>query len=276
MEKHHTKTLVSGDRNFDDLAHRFERNVYQSLKGKIRLGVIERDLQEFSSELFTASQKPLRILDVGAGRAPISIKLAQLGHQVTLVDVSVEMLKHAYADAEQSGVLDRIEFFHGSGQAYSEQAASVGNKSFDLILCHAVVEWLQSPQPLMIYLTDLLASGGLLSLSFYNVHGGVFKNLLRTNFKRINRQDFSGSKRSLTPRYPRTISEVFSWFELLPVTRLCHSGIRVFHDYIFNEQDRDREPEELLKWELFYSRESPFRELGRYQHLLYKRLPVQI
>ena len=53
------------DRNFDDLAERFQRKIYGGLKGEIRLAVLWRDLE---SEVPALKEgRPLRILDVGAG-----------------------------------------------------------------------------------------------------------------------------------------------------------------------------------------------------------------
>ena len=42
---------MSGDRNFDDLAPRFKRNVYGGLKGELRLRVLQRDFDEFIPQL---------------------------------------------------------------------------------------------------------------------------------------------------------------------------------------------------------------------------------
>ncbi len=256
---------MAGDRNFDDLAHRFARNVYDSLKGQIRLAVISRDLQALVPQLYT--NKPLRILDAGCGRAPVSVPLLAYGHHLSLVDVSVEMLKLALADADGAATLP--QWFHGSALQYHQQVWS--GEPFDVIFCHAVLEWVENPQSLLEGLLAMLAPNGVLSIIFYNRDGLIFKNLLRTNFRKIKKGQFQGTRRSLTPTYPRSITEVKGLTQTLGLTELCHSGIRVFHDYVFNEQDRNREPEELLAMELEYSQRSPFRELGRYQHLLLRK-----
>ncbi|GAA6169864.1 methyltransferase domain-containing protein [Sessilibacter corallicola] len=263
---------MTSDRNFDDLAHRFEKNVYQSLKGRIRLGVLERDLREFESDLFVGERKnALNILDAGAGKAPMSLSFAAAGHNVTLVDLSVEMLKHAVAEVESKDFSNRVSVYHGSVQQFCEESKTRDDNQYDLILCHAVVEWLSDPLSVITALVERLSVGGKLSLSFYNKDGSVFKNLLRTNFKKIETQDFSGGRRSLTPSFPREIDEVKEWLSDLPLRLLCHSGIRVFHDYIFNRDDLNRDPDSLYQWELHYSRISPFRELGRYQHFLLEK-----
>lgn len=50
------------DRNFDDIADKFSRNIYGTAKGKIRQAVIWDDLQQLLTQL---PDRPLRILDAG-------------------------------------------------------------------------------------------------------------------------------------------------------------------------------------------------------------------
>lgn len=255
---------MAGDRNFDDLAHRFGQNIYQSLKGQIRLSVIERDLVEYCPDF--KSGNPLSVLDAGAGTAPLAALVLSLNHNLTLVDVSVEMLKRAMANVAAQE--RQPEWFHGTIVQFQQQYLG---PSFDVIFCHAVLEWVEAPEALLAALSVLLKPGGTLSLLFYNVDGLIYKNLLRTNFKKLHSKKWVGHRRSLTPNYPRTIEQVEAWCQDAGFHRLCHSGIRVFHDYIFNEADRTRSPQELLDMELHFSRQSPFRELGRYQHFLLSR-----
>ncbi|GLS26422.1 methyltransferase domain-containing protein [Marinibactrum halimedae] len=259
---------MAGDRNFDDLAHRFQRNVYESLKGQIRLNVLERDfLQHFPAPFESPNKNTLSILDAGAGRGLFSLPMAQRGHQLLLCDVSVEMLKLAMADAETAGIENTVEFLHGPIQALSQRP----EQQFDLAICHAVLEWIEDPQAALNELYRQLVPGGVLSLTFYNRHGLIYKNLLRTNFKKIQSKHYSGFRRSLTPTYPRTPEEVIAWAEHSGFSLFCHSGIRVFYDYIFDEADRARSPDELMAMELHFSQELPYRDLGRYQHLLLKK-----
>lgn len=259
---------IDVDRNFDDLAHRFKRNVYDRLKGDIRLAVLERDLQEFLGEpIAQGMTKPLRILDAGGGQGQFSIHLAALGHQVVVCDISAEMLKLAQLNCEAAGVEDRVQLYHGSIQAFAEQ--SVGD--FDLVLCHAVLEWVVEPEKLLKTLLGQLAPGGFLSLTFYNINSITMKNLLRTNFKKVIDGNYRGYRGSLTPTYPRDPERVYEWLDALSIESLCRSGIRCFHDYILEPDHRAVEPEQQLLLELRLSREEPWRSLGRYIHVLSKK-----
>ncbi|MDV7213008.1 SAM-dependent methyltransferase, partial [Azotobacter beijerinckii] len=66
------------DRHFDDLALRFAEKIYGGAKGAIRLAVLQADLAEALPE------RPLRVLDVGAGLGHMALWLDERGHRVTL------------------------------------------------------------------------------------------------------------------------------------------------------------------------------------------------
>jgi S-adenosylmethionine-dependent methyltransferase len=57
------------DRHFDQLATRFAEKIYGGAKGAIRLAVLQADLAE-------APDRPLRVLDIGAGLGHMSLWLA--------------------------------------------------------------------------------------------------------------------------------------------------------------------------------------------------------
>ncbi len=267
------KESVQQDRNFDDLAQRFKKNIYGGLKGDIRLAVLERDCRAHLP-VFPAAEipvKPWRILDAGGGQGQFSLQWAQAGHDVVICDISAEMLKLAEEQVKALGLEKQVQLIHSPVQELPQHLGAA--HQFDFVICHAVMEWLQEPQELLPCLLNYLAPGAYLSLTFYNLHSLIYKNLLRTNFKKIINQDYGGSRGSLTPINPQYPEQVLAWVSQLPLNVLCHSGIRVFHDYIFNEDHRAREPQSLLQLELEFSQQEPYRSLGRYIHLLLQQEP---
>jgi len=260
------KESTGQDRNFDDLAKRFKKNIYGGLKGDIRLAVLERDCAAHLPIVpFNTAAGSWRVLDAGGGQGQFSLQLAQAGHNVVICDISAEMLKLAQEQVEQLGIGDRVELIHCAIQDLPQH---LSDHQFDFVICHAVMEWMQEPDSLLPCLLAYLKPQGYLSLTFYNVHSLIYKNLLRTNFKKISSKDYGGSRGSLTPINPLEPKQVLGWISGLPLQVLSHSGIRVFHDYIFNEEHREREPHILLELELEFSQQEPYRSLGRYIHLL--------
>ncbi|MCG8642166.1 MAG: methyltransferase domain-containing protein [Desulfobacterales bacterium] len=265
------KQYLQSDRNFDDLAPKFKKKVYGNLKGKIRLAVLKKDFEEYYPEILrTAKDTPLHILDAGCGYGPFSLTLARLGHRVTLCDHSERMLEIAAQTIDKENLSMQTTLVHSSIQHFTRDT----DRLYDMVLCHAVLEWVTDPRSLIRILLTHLKPGGILSLTFYNLHGMVYKNLLRTNYKKIVRKEYHGWPGSLTPANPLTADQVLSWIEPYPLTVLCHSGIRVFHDYILDPKDRTRHPDTVLALELEFSRQPPYRDLGRYQHILMKKHSV--
>lgn len=260
------------DRNFDDLAARFQRNVYGGLKGRIRLAVLQRDFaRHWNHAPFVPrnpDQRPLKILDAGGGQGHFSMQFSQAGHDLLLCDISERMLELAKEQAAEAGVADAVSFLHCPIQSLSTQ---VGLHAFDLVLCHAVLEWVVDPRQLLTTLASLVKPGGYLSITFYNVHAMAYKNLLRGNFSKVKEHDYGGFRGSLTPINPLRPETVHGWLAELPLRTVCTSGIRVFHDNILDKSVREQDPEQILEMELMLSTQDPYRALGRYQHVLLSR-----
>lgn len=263
------------DRNFDDLAMRFKRNVYGTLKGRIRLAILERDFAESLAQLY-APNPPLDILDLGAGQAPFSLQFANCGHRLVLTDISSNMLNEAELALTNGDpdVRQRVHFLHAPLQKLAEPLARAGLPGkFDMVICHAVIEWLADPQSLYDYISRYLKPGGFVSLTFYNINGLAFKNLLRTNFHKFDIDNFTSFRGSLTPTHPQEPQTVLRELDARGFMLKAKSGIRVFHDYILNPEDRNREPDAVVTKELAYSRREPFWQMARYIHFIAQLAP---
>lgn len=264
------------DRNFDDLANRFAHRVYGGLKGDIRLAVLWRDLQELLQKRAEnvssqGEQQPLRILDVGGGLGQLAIRLAQAGHRVVFNDLSPVMMQQARSRAREAGVDVDICFEPGS---YQDLLQRLEQSSFDLILCHAVLEWLEQPQYLVPALNQLITADGYLSLCFYNPAAKTYRNLIRGNFDVLNRQQpYQSDRGSLTPNHPCELTQVLEWLDAESLHIVRSSGVRVFHDYVVEKRGGHHNPEQVLEMELRFSDREPYKWLGRYLHLLAHKQP---
>ncbi|WP_394204577.1 methyltransferase domain-containing protein [Shewanella waksmanii] len=254
------------DKNFDALAHKFANNIYGSTKGQVRETVVWRDLQWALSQF--PSDRPLRILDAGGGFGLFSQKLAKLGHQVVLCDISEKMLDIAKTQInqyqQQSGEHLAIEIVHGPIQALTVDAYG----KFDLILCHAVAEWLADAQTTLSQLPKMLNQGGVFSLMFYNKEAMRFFNLVSGNFDYVKAGLKVKKKVGLTPTHPVYIQDVRQWLVNWNMSCVHESGVRVICDYLKTHQPANATFEQLLEMELRYSTSPTYVPLGRYVHFI--------
>lgn len=241
------------DRHFDELATRFAKKIYGGAKGAIRLAVLQADLAE------ALPDKPLRVLDVGAGLGHMSLWLAERGHDVTLAEPAGPMLEGARARFAEAG--QTATFIQAPWQDLLGQL----DQRYDLVVCHAVLEWLAEPASILPVLHQLTAPDGMLSLAFYNKNALVYRNLLKGHFRKLRKAEFAGEKQSLTPQQPLDPEEMATQLAGLWQVE-SQSGIRVFHDYMPHEFQAKAELIDLLEMELAYRRHPAFAGLGRYLH----------
>ena len=109
----------------------------------------------------------LRVLDAGGGNGLDSIPLAVAGHHVTIVDYSAEMLTDAMHNAIALGAQDRVTTHQAELQSLP---LLFPEPSFDLILCHNVLQYVDDVPALLVALATTLRPGGLLSLVSVNRH----------------------------------------------------------------------------------------------------------
>jgi len=266
------------DRSFDAIADHFEKKVYGGLKGEIRLAVLRRDIFEYSAQMSEALGRPLRILDVGAGLAQIAIELAAQGHSVVINDISANMLEKAKASAEKIDKKLDITWYVCPYQALKEKLAQAEaeTEKFDLIMSHALLEWLAEPAAVMDFFDKHLIDGGALSVCFYNPASFDYRNLIMGNFNLLDSlldgNDYKAdNKKSLTPNHPVAKEEVESWLKAHDYQTVRSSGLRVFHDYAPLKRGGHNDPDAVIRMELRYSQLEPYKWLGRYLHILAKR-----
>ena len=249
------------DRNFDDLAERFNARIYDTSKGQLRLEILKQDLHQFTES------KDLQIWDAGCGAGQISLWLADFGHQLTLCDISEKLLdqaKQSFAQAE----LD-AGFHHASIQQLAPQLAE-----FDLVICHAVMEWLATPLETLKLVLDRVKTGGYLSLMFYNRNAMVYKNIIQGGWRLepILNDRYIGAGNKLSPPFPQYPYELIQFLESNGFEIIQHSGIRVFSDYLNSESRNQTNEQELLALEHHYCRMPTYRDMGRYVHLLTEKI----
>lgn len=254
------------DRIFNGIAPRFVRNIYGSQKGKVRLEILWRDLQEGVPALSQGA--PFSVLDVGAGLGQVSHRLAVQGHKPLLLEPGEEMRRLAVQYWEQALPAAPVpEIRDLCLQAMPEAKLPPA----DLVLCHAVLEWLAAPLDALPILAGQVRPGGWLSLMFYNRHAAVWSNLMLGNLEKVQLNRLRGRRKRLTPINPLEPSQVLSRVEDLGLSLISHSGVRCFVDYMKREAD----DESVIETEWQLCRKDPYRNLARYVHLLLRKPDVE-
>jgi SAM-dependent methyltransferase len=120
----------------------------------------------------------LDIVDVGAGTGGFAVSIASRGHRVTVVDPSPDALAAARWRAGESGVtLTEVQ-----GEA-SDLPALVGEPDTDgggadLVICHNVLEYVDSPSAALAAIARVLRPGGTVSVLAANTVAAVLQRAL--------------------------------------------------------------------------------------------------
>jgi S-adenosylmethionine-dependent methyltransferase len=256
------------DRNFDGIADRFRKNIYGNAKGELRLALCWRELLAQLPALGQPSN--LAVWDAGGGLGQMSIRLAELGHHVLLNDISADMLAIAEQDIAVAGVADQVSLALAPIQQVVVNPAK--QQAFDLVLCHAVLEWVSDPEEVIAALVAGMRPGGYLSLMFYNLNALIISNMAKGNLYKLRDRDFAGHPGGLTPPAPRQPQEMIAALEAAGLELVAKRGIRLVYDLMPRAVRAERSVADVLALEWQYGDQEPFWALGRYVHLLC-RLP---
>lgn len=268
--------MNSYGRNFDDIAEHFQKKIYGSSKGKIRLHRLRSDLKAYFPELYSTSVR-LNVLDAGGGLGQLAVELA-FTNDVILSDVSSEMLALAKKSVMAMPNRPVMRFEHAAIQVLD---ARFGVASQDVVLCHAVLEWVDDPRMRLQDLVRLLKPGGFLSLATYNKSATFFRNLINGNFKWVDARLAEGpvlegawqtEGQSLTPPNPLMPDVVAAWLQEMNCVVMKRTGIRVFDDYRHHMLTQKHTEDDILNKEEFFGVREPYSRLGRYNHFLIKKL----
>nr|WP_276610967.1 methyltransferase domain-containing protein [Kineococcus siccus] len=120
----------------------------------------------------SVAEGPLRVLDAGGGDGRDAVQLALQGHDVTVLDTAPDALDLARTAAAAAGVGDRLHTVAADLEDLHALAALTrhrqgGSGSFDVVLCHDVLQHRGSPAQVRADVSTLASSlrpGGLLSL----------------------------------------------------------------------------------------------------------------
>ncbi|MFJ9538150.1 class I SAM-dependent methyltransferase [Streptomyces sp. NPDC101225] len=226
-----------------------------------------RQLDEQMAGRFPVGQR-LRVLDVGMGQGTQALRLARAGHQVTGLEQDATMVavaREALA-GEPQGIRERMRIIEGDGR---DTGVHFLPGSFDVVLCHGVLMYVEEPDPLLAGLARMLAHGGLLSLLVRNADAlamrpglagdwpaalGAFDTVSYTN--RLGLDVRADRLKTLTATLAGIAAPLHAWY-----------GVRVFTDTAADGARLPDDLETLLAAEERAGRTDPYRGVAALLHL---------
>ncbi|MFQ5962102.1 MAG: methyltransferase domain-containing protein [Candidatus Methylomirabilales bacterium] len=247
----------------------------ESPHGRLRLEIIWHQLSAFMAKAWGPNPEPVRVLDVGCGTGEVALRLAAQGHAVTLLDSVAAMLDLAKDKLRGMDTPPPIApcFLHGS---LEEASDLLEKRTFDLLLCHTVVEYLPNPESALIPFRSLLSRGGFLSLVTLNDWQEPIRLAVRDR-KFDEARGVLAAERTTDslfgiPRKGMVTDELCTQLEAIGIEVLVHEGILVFADYLPSMALEDPSHfRSLLRLEVEAGTRSPFKEVARYLHLWGRR-----
>lgn len=239
--------------------------------GRLRLELSWRNLEP---HLLRRGSPPRRALDLGGGTGELTLRLAAAGWSVTFVDGSPRMLEQVAAAADGRGLGERIACRALDLDA-DGLAGALGVGSYDLVVCHHVLEYVASPERLLAEARTALADRGRLSLVVRNRGGEAMKQLLRgagpaaalelLAARRLHEGMYGLDVRLLDA------AEIHALVRAVGLSILAEHGVRVAADYLPDWDRDDAGFDRMVALELRLGERDELRPLARYVQVIAAR-----
>ena len=220
-----------------------------------------------------AGDGPVRVLDAGGGSGGFAVPLAELGHAVTVVDPSPDSLAALVRRADETGTSARIRAVQGDAAGLPELVAP---GSFDLVLCHSVLEVVDDPDEALRAIAKSLRTGGIASVLAANRIAAVLSRVTAGRLAEARHvfDDTAGSTGAGDPLQRRfTLDELQVLLAAAGLAVQTVHGVRMFADAV-PPAVLDADPqaaEELLALERAAAERPDYLALATQLHLLARR-----
>ncbi|HEX4976435.1 MAG TPA: methyltransferase domain-containing protein [Nocardioides sp.] len=171
----------------------------------------------------------LEVVDIGGGTGGFAVRVAELGHRVTVVDPSPDALAILARRAEESGVADRVRAVQGDLDTLPDVVPA---GSADAVLCHGVLEIVDDPARALAAIGTALRTGGVLSLLVNQRHAAVVARAMAGHFGQA--KDLLDAAPGTAPDHPRrfTVDELAALLDRAGFEPTATHAVRVFVDLV--------------------------------------------
>lgn len=239
----------------------------ETIEGKLRLDLGWTNLREF---LPVIAEDALA-LDVGSGTGFFALRLAELGFKVELLDSSEPMLELAREGARVRQLSRRTSFRLGDADGIADLFAPA---SFDVVVCHNVLEYTPEPISVLRGLAYVLKSDGkaIVSVVVRNRFGEVLKAAIKSKDSDLAEKILTADT-VLESLYGGPV-RVFDPAELRGMTEsaglqvVAERGVRVVADYLDTRELNADDYSRLQHLELLLGGQPQFAAVGRYTQII--------
>ncbi|HEY1623512.1 MAG TPA: methyltransferase domain-containing protein [Streptosporangiaceae bacterium] len=191
------------------------------------LGDMARDVV---ATMVSATGRPvLDVVDVGGGTGGFAVPLATLGHNVTVVDPSPDAL--AAAQRRAAEISAQLSVVQGEAASVADM---IGSATADLVICHNVLEYVESPADAMAGIARVLRPAGVVSVLAANSVAAVLHHALAGRFAEARRllpdTSASAGEAAVRQELPRrfTLPELIVLVEGAGLRPGKADGLRIF------------------------------------------------
>jgi SAM-dependent methyltransferase len=206
------------------------------------------------------------VVDVGGGTGGLAVPFAALGHDVTVIDPSPDALAAAQRRAAEAGA--RLTAIQGEAASLD---SLVGPKSADLVICHNVLEYVDSPADAMTAIAAVLRPSATVSVLAANTVAAVLHRAMAGRFTEA-RQLLEGEPSDTGPGSPRrfTLPGLTALVEAAGLRAGESHGLRIFSGLVPGALlDADAGGAEALRaLEAAAAAAPPLRDIAAQLHLL--------
>jgi S-adenosylmethionine-dependent methyltransferase len=236
-------------------------------EGRLRSDLAFANLQDF---LHLQANPSVCALDLGCGTGAAAVRLARLGIRVTLLDSSPAMLDIAKCAAQEARVTDKVVLQHGDA---TQLANSSHIQSFDVVLCHNILEYCEDPGAVLRGAARALRdSSSILSVLVRSQAGEVFKFAIQAG-------DLAAAKSGLTAEWGEeslyggrvrlfTPDSLRAMLEKASTASIAERGVRVLADYLPPQVSRSADYERIFELERQLGSRPEFAAIARYSQTL--------
>ena len=200
-----------------------------------------------------------KILDFGSGEGITADHFAKK-NDVTAIEPSEEMLSNAWKDHEYRQIV-------GDMNALS----AFEDESFDMVICHNVLEYIDDKEAVVKALTRVLKKDGVLSIAKHNRAGRVMQMaVLLDDFEKANAlldgENSTASKFGAIRYYED--DDIIKWAPELTASEVL--GIRTFWDLQQNQEKHGDEnwQDKMMQLEMRVAQIPEYRNVAFFHHLL--------